>query len=137
MSKDIQNKKIARHPIQPLVEDDQGVVRFKENKIVTYILDNSGIDLNQIAVIDFSREDREQFAQLIGYSHSGASELSYMSNEVLEVSQQIYDTGKSNEDQKDVLINYLQTTLRTLREKLADDLADFFEIHPDDLKGEK
>jgi hypothetical protein len=68
----------AKHPLQPLVKDEYGVVRFKPNKIVRYLLDNGGIDLNWLATIDFSREDREQFAQLIGYSLSGFSELSYV-----------------------------------------------------------
>lgn len=62
----------AKHPIQPLYKSESGVVRFKPNAIVQYLLDNGGISMNDIACLDFSREDREQFAQLIGYSHSGA-----------------------------------------------------------------
>ena len=127
------------HPIQPLIEDEQGVVRFKANEIVSYLLvcgrDGKKTDMNEIARLNFSRSDREQFAQLIGYSHSGASELSYMSEEVLETAGKIYIAKKKNEDQKDVMIEHLQSKLRNLRENLADTLADFFEIHPDDLKG--
>lgn len=129
------NSVIPPHPIQPLMDDGKGVVRFKENKIVSYLLDNGGIDLNKIAKLDFSREDREQFAQLIGYSHSGASDLWYVSDCVLKVSEQIYEEKKNNKDQKDVIILHLQTRLKELREKLAEALADFFEICPEDLKG--
>lgn len=122
------------HPIQPLV-DVNGVVRFKKNAIVEYLLDNGGIDLNEIARKEFTREDREQFAQLIGYSYGGACDLSYMSDTVLEVAENEYLSRKSGKDQKDIRIAYLEGKLRALRETLADALHDFFEIHVDDLKG--
>ncbi len=83
-----------RHPIQPLVTDKHGVIRFKENTIVSYLLANGGIDLNHLARRDFPQEDREQFAQRIGYSLSGFSDLSYVSDET-------YDTAvKSAEAQQ-------------------------------------
>jgi hypothetical protein len=65
-------------PIQPLVKDQHGVDRFQGNTIVRYLLDNGGLDLNDLARIPFSNEDRQQFAQLIGYSLSGYGELSYV-----------------------------------------------------------
>ena len=77
-----------KHPIQMLKEDDHGVVRFVDNPIVRYLLDNGPFDMNHLAVA-FSapeyREDAEQFAQLIGYSLSGFSELSYVSDEAFEM----------------------------------------------------
>ena len=69
---------MSKHPIQPMVIDSNGVVRFKENEIVRYLLDAHDTDMNKLAIMSFSREDREQFAQLIGYSFSGFSELSYV-----------------------------------------------------------
>lgn len=69
---------ITNHPIQPLIRDAESTVRFKENKIVRFLLDAGPFDMNQLAVMNFSREDREQFAQLIGYSLSGFGELSYV-----------------------------------------------------------
>ena len=68
-----------KHPIQPLCFDGYGTVRFKKNEIVEFLLDNGGFDMNKLALLDFSDEDREQFAQLIGYSIYGFSELSYVS----------------------------------------------------------
>lgn len=69
-----------RQPMQPVFLDPKGVVRFRPNQIVRYLLDNGGIDLNRIAALpDLSDEDREQFAQLIGYSVSGFGDLSYAS----------------------------------------------------------
>jgi hypothetical protein len=72
------DKSQVEHPIQPLYRDDRGVVRFKPNAIVRFLLDAGPYDLNKLAVMDFSQEDQEQFAQLIGYSLSGFSELDYV-----------------------------------------------------------
>jgi hypothetical protein len=69
------------HPIQPLYLDKNGVLRFKENAIVRFLLDNGPHDLNTLALEKFSQEDEEQFAQLIGYSLSGFGDLSYVSDE--------------------------------------------------------
>lgn len=78
-------KKYANpHPLQDLRFDDRGVIRFRENRIVSFMLDEGKkrglFDLNSLACMGFSGEDWEQFAQLIGYSVSGASSLSYMSD---------------------------------------------------------
>lgn len=75
----------AKHPIQPLVKDEQGVVRFKKNAIVRMLLDIGTIDMNKLGTMDFSNEDRIQFAQLIGYSLSGFSELSYVDDKTYEL----------------------------------------------------
>lgn len=77
-------RKKARHPIQPLVETASRVVRFKKNAIVCFLLDGGKFDMNDLAVMNFSAEDREQFAQLIGYSLSGFGELSYVANKTYE-----------------------------------------------------
>ncbi len=69
------------HPIQEIVKSKNGVLRFKENKIVTYLLDKGPFDMNHLAMQEFSKEDLEQFAQLIGYSVDGFSNLSYVSDE--------------------------------------------------------
>lgn len=70
------------HPMQPLVIDD-GVIRFKANKIVRALLDTGKLNMNDIANLDFPLEDRVQFVQLIGYSVSGAGDLSYMPDDVI------------------------------------------------------
>lgn len=75
---------LPKNPIQPIVLDEHGVVCFKANKIVDYLLKNGGIDLNRLALLDFTDNDREQFAQLIGYSVSGFGDLPYASAEVYE-----------------------------------------------------
>ncbi len=70
--------------MQPLIKDKRGTVRFKENAIVSAVLEAARegrkLDLNDIACMDFTQEDRCQFAQLIGYSLSGYHELNYVSD---------------------------------------------------------
>jgi hypothetical protein len=68
-------------PMQPVEKGHDGVTRFRANAIVRHLLDRGGIDLNQIALLDVPQEDREQFAQLIGYTIRGYHELSYVSDE--------------------------------------------------------
>lgn len=70
-----------RHPVQPLEEDEHGVLRFKQNKIVHHLLDTSTSDLNPLWQLHFSNEDHEQLMQLIGYSLSGYGDLDYVSDE--------------------------------------------------------
>lgn len=84
-------KKKPEHPMQPIVWTPGGIVRFKRNAIVCHLLDHGGIDMNALAVMDFSREDREQFAQLIGYSVSGFGDLSYVRPRILAAADKISD----------------------------------------------
>lgn len=77
-----------KHPMQNIHLDEQGVARFVENEIVRHILDHGGIDLNELAMSFHAaehREDFEQFAQLIGYSVCGFADLSYASDEAVEL----------------------------------------------------
>lgn len=121
------------HPIQPLVVDKHGVVRFKQNAIVRWLLDEGPFDLNQIALKDFSQEDQEQLAQLIGYSHSGAFDLDYMSREVLESTEIAYDNGVSEIEARN---QYLRETLQDIKMKMRDAVATLYGVHPDDLIDE-
>lgn len=72
-----------KNPIQPLINDEHGALRFKENKIVSFLFAEYQKNKPEINLSfgNFSQDDREQFAQLIGYSLSGFGELSYVSNE--------------------------------------------------------
>jgi len=73
-----------RPPMQLLALDLDGVLRFKANAIVRFLLDAGPFDMNQLALMNFEPEDREQFAQLIGYSLSGYGDLSYVSDGAYE-----------------------------------------------------
>lgn len=86
------------HPMQPL-RIENGTVRFKRNKIVEFLLDNGGFDMNALAALNFTREDRAQFAQLIGYSVGGYCDLSYPSKESKDVAwvamEELAEKGES------------------------------------------
>lgn len=70
-----------KNPIQPLANDEHGVLRFKPNAIVRHLLDaHPTCDMNRLACMDFTDDDRQQFAQLIGYSLSGYGDLGYVSD---------------------------------------------------------
>ncbi len=79
-----------KHPMQPIDYDGKttetspyGVIRFKENRIVCYLLEHGGLDLNKLAIEDFSKDDWTQFNQLIGYSVSGFGDLSRVSKKAV------------------------------------------------------
>lgn len=68
-----------KHPIQPVELDDRGAARFRENKIVRFLLDAYTPGLNDLA-IRFGKhtddiEDYEHLMMLIGYSVSGFGDL--------------------------------------------------------------
>lgn len=112
---------------QPMQKIKDG--RFVENAIVRWLLDNGNLDLNDIACQPFSNEDREQFAQLIGYSLSGYSSLSYVSDDSYAKAQKVSE----GEDEKDAEIAALKETLEEIRSHLRDAACAAFAIHPDDL----
>jgi len=121
---------LGKHPIQPLEIDGAGVLRFKENMIVRFILDHGSVDMNDIARKGFTREDREQFAQLIGYSHSGASDLEYMSDEVLDASEKMFNRSCTEQEAR---LSHFSDTVSRLRDGLRAPMAELFHVHPDDL----
>ena len=83
--------KQIKNPMQPIIFDEHKVIRFKDNKIVRYLLDNGGIDLNDLADLskNFLQDDQEQFAQLIGYSVSGFGDLNYVSKKTVAKADKI------------------------------------------------
>ena len=133
-SMDDEGSNAVRHPIQPLYVDQTGVVRFKPNAIVRYLLDNGGITMNKLAVMDFSDEDREQFAQLIGYSCSGACDLSYVRDITISVAESLFKDSAANEQQERVA--YLETLLRELRATLREPMGILYSKHPEDFCDE-
>jgi len=122
---------IVKHPIQPLSVDKEGVLRFKENKIIRYLLDKGGVSLNDLAVLNFSDNDREQLSQLIGYSLSGFGDLSHVSDETYHAAENTYKDVKTTELQE--RYNEATNQLAVLKDSMKDVCAKLFNIHPDDL----
>lgn len=114
-----------KNPIQPLYETDSGVIRYKENAIVDYILEKGGIDLNHIAQQDFSQDDREQFAQLIGYSWSGACDLSYFSDVTADAALKAFEDGLDEKDSKIKAFEEENEALKDTLEKIQELTSEF------------
>lgn len=111
------------HPIQPLALDEYGVLRFQSNAIVRHLLDFGGIDMNKLARMPFTPEDREQFAMLIGYSLSGFGELDYVRSETYESAVRMAEQGETEDRAR---ITYLEGELaaeRSARERASALLA--------------
>jgi hypothetical protein len=119
-----------KHPIQPLEKDANGTLRFKGNAIVRFLLDSGPHDMNTLAMKDFSQEDREQFAQLIGYSLPGFGDLSYVSDETYSAAATMDKNGISEEEAR---IASLEVVLVKVREGIKIIAPEVFRIHPDDL----
>ena len=125
-----------KNPIQPLV-DVNGVLRFKENAIVRHLLDwayERGHGLNELAGMNFTQDDQEQFAQLIGYSLSGFGELSYVTDATYNAAATMVDEGLNDGQAR---IATLEAELTALRTALRDPMARLFGLHPDDLMNQR
>lgn len=121
-----------RHPMQPVVDDGQGVRRFKANAIVRHLLDHGPFDMNSIAGANFSQEDMTQFAQLIGYSICGFQELSYVSDDDADLARAA-DAADADPD-AELRLRVLEGKLEEAREHARDLATTLFNIHPDDLQ---
>lgn len=72
-------------PMQPVILDDDGRGRFRENAVVRHLLDEATAgrrcSMNELAIAyhekKFSVAEMNQFAMLIGYTVDGFCELSY------------------------------------------------------------
>lgn len=109
---------MALHPIQPLEIDAHGTLRFKENKIVRFLLDEYKPGLNHLCQIATS-EDYCQLIQLIGYSHNGTTNMGSMSDEVWLTSQKMHESGKSElESRNEVLREQLESIKKAAEEAI-------------------
>lgn len=118
-------------PIQPIEKDEKGVPRFRANAIVRFLLDNGPFDMNDLATREFDQADREQFAQLIGYSLGGFGELSYVRDETYAVADRMANRDQTQVEATVCNQNILLAEARHLTRQLAGTL---FRIHPDDLE---
>lgn len=121
----------AKHPIQHLAEDKNGTLRFKSNKIVEFILERGGFNMNDLAGMEFSQEDREQFAQLIGYSLSGYGELSYVSDESYNAAKNMINDERNELEARN---DALRKQIEQIKEGLRSATSAAFNVHPDDLE---
>lgn len=120
--------------MQPIHTDERGKIAFVENKLVRHLLNFAtprGCGMNELYHVECSPEDREQFAQLIGYTIEGYGELSYVRNDSYAAASQRADNPEISEDK--ARIAALEQTLEYVRSHLRQAAAAAFRIHPDDL----
>ena len=124
-----------RYPIQPVYTDEHGTKRFRENKIVSFVLDRSregGVGLNELARIAFPPEDWRQFTQLLGYSLRGWGDLSCVTDLDLTEAEEI----ASGKDARDARIAALEQELERVNralEAMRKPLAELFSVAEEDL----
>lgn len=99
---------MTKHPIQPLELDAKGVLRFKKNRILECCVEQSNLSkLTAMFDRDEYKDDWNQLAQVIGYSHSGAP--SYLTEETWQAALKMHKEGKSE----------LQARYEALRDEVA------------------
>lgn len=92
--------RIPPHPMQPLVWDDNNVIRFRRNKIVRYLLDAGPFNLTDLADIEPGKEDWCQLMQLIGYSVSGFGEIDCASEDVVAIVDELAEGMAMNREEQ-------------------------------------
>ena len=75
--------------MQPITRASDGVIRFRGNAIVEWLVDTGRVNLNEIASHGFPQADMEQFWQLLGYSVSGYGDLSFISPETVQAADEL------------------------------------------------
>lgn len=113
----------VKHPFQPLYltkEGDDAVLRFKENKIIYYLFKSGKLDLNEVMTMGFPQEDHEQLAQLLGYSHSGFGDLSFVSNETWYASRNASTKDSALQARYDAVVAELKELKETIRKHRDD-----------------
>ena len=113
-------------PLQPIKGR-----RFVPNRIVELLLEKAPIDLNEIAEMDFTDQERMQFAQLIGYSVGGFCELSYVDDETYGAAEK----ASNGADELEARYSELREQLDEIRKGLKIASGAAFRIHPDDLEA--
>ncbi len=112
-------------PLQP-IEDN----RFISNRIVEALLASSSLNLNVIATMDFTAQERIQFAQLIGYSLCGFGELTYVDDESYDAALK----QEAGQNELEARNEVLREQLNLARTGIRDAATALFNIHPDDLE---
>ena len=123
-------------PMQPLETDPNGRIRFRANSVVRYLLDEASAGrkcgMNELACQDFPSEDRQQFAQLIGYSLTGYGELnSYVSDEAYAKAAYLARHPETHPVQAELEV--LRELVRSVRVGMRHAIAELYGKHPDDL----
>lgn len=100
------------HPMQPIEVAQDGIIRFKVNKIVEFLQETHKNNLCDLRAMNFSQDDWTQFCQLIGYSVCGFCDLSFVDETIKDRAWEdakLLMSGPIDEEDK----NDLQSPRRT------------------------
>lgn len=124
------------NPIQPLVIDEHGTLRYKQNVAVQRMYDAlvaAGIDPFTIVRTEgLSQDDFGQFVQLLGHSHVGANGQWGITEEVYQTARRMYEKGDTELVSRN---KYLEHRHQKMAKKLAPLCAHVFDIDIDDLEA--
>lgn len=84
-------------PMQPL-EKVNGILRFRKNRLVDFLLEQYKPGLNKLATLGYSNEEWQQFAQLIGYSVDGWGTLSYVGERAWKRAERMAEAFESRKE---------------------------------------
>lgn len=127
---------MSKHPMQPLELVDD-VLRFKQNNAVNALYEifkeKTGMDPwhTMLSHPEVTKEDLCQFAQLIGYSHSGTTSLNYMDDQTWYAAQTVYNDGIPELEARN---NYLEKKVRRITSRMRKLASLIFKIEPEDLE---
>jgi len=112
-----------KYPIQPIVKDLSGVWIFKVNRIVRMLLDtHPAMDMNTIGSIPFTDDERQQFAQLLGYSLNGYGELPYVDdnayNRAMALVMALVENDQSGNNTERIAL--VEKEVESIKEKLQE-----------------
>jgi len=117
-------------PLLPIITDSNGLDRFRGNKIIKDLQEKGIISLNDIDFEEYDSVDIDNFYQLIGSSIRYYVNLNDVSDIGSKVAEKAYESEyKINGDL--ILIQELQSKLRSLEKSLKDLLVDNYNAHPD------
>lgn len=131
---ELQRIETKKHPIQPLEYDEHGTLRYKRNQIVCDLLDKAGahgLDLNAIATKGYTQDDQAQLAQLIGYSHGGAQDLSYFPRRISRDSYLMFTKSISEEEAR---VQNLDLVVTQVKELVSESMSVLYGLHPEDIR---
>jgi hypothetical protein len=121
-----------KHPMQPIDRDESGTLRFKPNAIVRYLLLKAGSELDDPELEEFSQEDREQFAQLLGCSLAAFGAMSCASAESYVAASKSLERGTN---ELEIRNQQLREELAALRAGLREPIARLYRLEEDVLHG--
>lgn len=107
--------KVTHFPLQPVMTDRDGTRRFVENRIIRDLVEFSamhGRGMHAIAEGDYTDQERQQFAQLNGYSIRGYGELSYVDDIAYEQACAQSDGENPEHVQQLLLLEVVQDALK-------------------------